>query len=78
MQSSFTYTTKQLIGQRIKFFREKNNLTLEELADLLGTERQYIWKVEKGMKNIRLDNLDKIISALKCKQEDFLNTSINP
>ena len=78
MQSSFTHSSKVIIGQRIKFFREKNNLTLEELADLLGTERQYIWKVEKGMKNIRLDNLDKIISALKCKQEDFLNTSINP
>ena len=77
MQSSFTHSSKVIIGQRIKFFREKNNLTLEELADLLGTERQYIWKVEKGMKNIRLDNLDKIISALKCKQEDFLNTSIN-
>ena len=77
MQSSFTHSSKVIIGQRIKFFREKNNLTLEELADLLGTERQYIWKVEKGMKNIRLDNLDKIISALKCTHEDFLNTSIN-
>jgi DNA-binding Xre family transcriptional regulator len=52
---------------------------LEELADLLGTERQYIWKVEKGMKNIRLDNLDKIIIALKCKHEDFLvNSNHNP
>jgi len=77
LQSSFTHSSKVIIGQRIKFFREKNNLTLEELADLLGTERQYIWKVEKGMKNIRLDNLDKIISALKCTHEDFLNTSIN-
>ena len=77
MQSSFKYTSREVIGQRIKFFREKNNLTLEELADLLGTERQYIWKVEKGMKNIRLDNLDKIIIALKCTQEDFLNTTIN-
>ena len=78
MQSSFKYTSREIIGQRIKFFRERNNLTLEELADLLGTERQYIWKVEKGMKNIKLDRLDDIITALKCTQEDFLNIKPNP
>ena len=78
MQSSLSHTTKQIIGERIKFFREKNNLTLQELGDLIGAEKQYVWSLEKGMKNIKLDALDKIIIALNCKHEDFLNTNPNP
>jgi transcriptional regulator with XRE-family HTH domain len=78
LQSSFKYTSREIIGQRIKFFREKNNLTQQELADLINSERQYVSKLEHGKKNMTLDNLDRIISALKCKQEDFLNTTPNP
>jgi transcriptional regulator with XRE-family HTH domain len=78
LQSSFTYSSKAIIGQRIKFFREKNKLTQQELADLIGGYRQYVSMLEKGKKNMTLDNLDRIISALKCKQEDFINTTVNP
>jgi transcriptional regulator with XRE-family HTH domain len=78
LQSSFTHSSKAIIGQRIKFFREKNNLTQQELADLINSEKQYISKLEHGKKNMTLNNLDKIIAALKCKHEDFFNTSINP
>ena len=77
MQSSFAHSSKVIIGQRIKFFREKNNLSQQGLADLIGGERQYVSKLEKGKKNMTLDNLDKIITALKCTQEDFLNTNPN-
>ena len=76
MQSSFTHTAKVIIGQRIKFFREKNNLTQQELADLMGIERQYVSKLETGKISMSLDYLDRIISALKCKHEDFLNTTV--
>ena len=78
MQSSFIHSSKVIIGKKIKFFREKNNLTQQELADLIGGERQYVSKLEKGKKNMTLDNLDRIIIALKCTQEDFLNIKPNP
>jgi transcriptional regulator with XRE-family HTH domain len=78
LQSSFIHSSKVIIGKKIKFFREKNNLTQQELADLIGGERQYVSKLEKGKKNMTLDNLDRIIIALKCTQEDFLNIKPNP
>ncbi len=78
MQSSFTHTTKAIIGRKIKFFREKNKLTQQELGDLIGADRQYVWRVETGKISMSLDYLDKIIFALNCKHEDFLNTNPNP
>lgn len=50
-------------------------MTLQQLADLLQIDRQYIWKVENGKVNMTLDYLDKIIKHLKAKREDFFNTN---
>ena len=78
MQSSFTHTTKAIIGRKVKFFREQNKFTQQELGDLIGADRQYVWRVETGKISMSLDYLDRIISALNCKHEDFLNTTPNP
>lgn len=77
MQSSFTHTAKEIVGQKVKYFREKNNLTQQELGDLINADRQYVWKIEKAKISISLDYLDKIIIALNCTQENFLNTTVN-
>lgn len=74
LHSSFKHTAKEIIGKRIKLLREEKQLTQQALADLLNVDRQYIWKLEAGKKNLTLDYLDKIIFKLNCKQEDFLNT----
>lgn len=76
MSSSFPYKSRQFIGKKTKQLREERNLTLEELADLLGTDRQHIWNIEAGRKNITLDYLDKIAEALKVSQSEFINTKI--
>lgn len=76
MHSSFTYKSKQIIGKKIKQLREAKNLTLEQLADLIGTDRQHIWNIEAGRKNITLDYLDKIARALQVSQHEFINTKI--
>ena len=65
---------KAIIGQRIKLFRIKKGLTQQELADLIGADRQYVWRIEAGKISMSLDYLDKIIVALNCKHEDFLVT----
>ena len=76
MSSSFPYKSRQVIGKKIKQLREDQNLTLEQLADMVGTDRQHIWNIEAGRKNITLDYLDKIAEALKVSQSEFINTNI--
>jgi transcriptional regulator with XRE-family HTH domain len=66
-------SSKNIIGSIIKSQRQKKGLTLQELADKLETERQYVWMIENGKKNISADYLDKVIEKLNCKHEDFFN-----
>jgi len=72
LHSLFTHTAKEIVGKRIKFLRKQNNMTLQQLADLIEVDRQYIWNIENGEVNLTLDYLDKIIDKLGCKQKDFL------
>ena len=77
MKSATKYTAKQLIGQLIKQQRLKQQITQQGLADLLNVDRQYVWKLEKGKINLTMDYLDKIISKLKCENNDFFKIDIN-
>lgn len=55
----------------IKHQRIKRNLTLEDLAEKLNTDRHYIWKIENGKINLTMDYLDKILTMLECNPKDF-------
>lgn len=55
----------------LKQQRLKSGLTLNELAEKLGTDRQYIWNIENGKINFSIDYLDKIIKTLNCHPQDF-------
>jgi len=76
LHNSFTHTAKEIVGRRIKFLRESKRMTQQELADLLKADRQYVWKLEAGKKNITLDYLDSIAKALQVSQSDFLKTNL--
>lgn len=38
----------EFIGTRIKYYREKNGLTIDELASKSGLRKQYMEKIESG------------------------------
>ncbi len=38
----------EFIGARIKYYREKNELTIDELASKSGLRKQYMEKIESG------------------------------
>ena len=50
---------------KIKFERQKKNLSQEELASLSGLSRNAIWKIESGRVSPTIDSLEKIANALK-------------
>ena len=45
--------------------RDKNKLTQEDLADLVGVDRSYMGFVERGQKNPTLQKLNLIAKAFK-------------
>jgi len=64
-------TSKKIIGTMIKAIREEKNITQSQLARLLEIDRQYLWRIEKGVINLTMDYLDRIILALNCNHADF-------
>ena len=57
----------KVVGLRIRKYRFKKELTQEELAFEAGLHRAYIGQIERGEKNIGVQNLEKIAQALNIK-----------
>jgi transcriptional regulator with XRE-family HTH domain len=61
----------------LKQQRLKSGLTLNELAEKMSTDRQYIWNIENGKINMSLNYLDKLLKQLNTKPTDFFKTLPN-
>ena len=54
------------IGERIKYYRLKNNLTQADLADHLGITKQTVFKYENGIvTNIPSDKIEVMASIFR-------------
>ena len=50
------------LGVMIQQAREEKGLTQEQLAELAGTNKSYISKLERNLKDIRFSTLQRIIN----------------
>jgi transcriptional regulator with XRE-family HTH domain len=57
-------TTKTLFGVRLRLARENSHFSQELLADMAGMHRTYIGQVERGERNISVDNMEKLANAV--------------
>ena len=60
------------VGLNIRKYRGKKGWTQEQLAFEAGLHRAYIGHVERGEKNIGLQNLEKIAKALGVKMSKLI------
>lgn len=59
------------ISQTIKHFRLQKKLSQEQLAQLADLDRTYISGIERGVRNLTINSLENIISALDVSHSDF-------
>jgi transcriptional regulator with XRE-family HTH domain len=54
-----------VLGAKIRQLRQSAGISQEELADLAGLHRTYIGSVERGERNVSLQNIVLIARSLK-------------
>jgi transcriptional regulator with XRE-family HTH domain len=60
------------LAARMKALRVQRGLSQEALADNAGLHRTYVGSVERGERNISIDNIERIAKALGCTAASLL------
>jgi len=63
---------RQRFADNLRKVRIEKGLSQEALADLAGLHRTYIGSVERGERNISIDNIERLAKALGCRVTDLL------
>jgi len=58
---------RKQFGENVRRRRQRLQLSQEELADKAGLHRTYIGSIERGERNVSLDNIVRIAEALGMK-----------
>jgi transcriptional regulator with XRE-family HTH domain len=58
-------------GERVRELRVARQLSQEKLAELADLHRTYIGDIERGERNVSLENIGKIAKALKINLDDL-------
>ena len=61
----------------LKQFRKSNNITQEELSELIGVHENTIRLWEKGLREPRSSDIQKLCEILHCTEAELLNGSDN-
>ena len=63
---------RQIFAINLRRERLKKNLSQEALADLAELHRTYVGSVERGERNVSIDNIERLAIALGCNVADLL------
>ena len=65
-------STRELLARNLRRLRGERRLSQEALADLAGLHRTYVGSIERGERNVSLDNIERLAKALKIVAADLL------
>jgi transcriptional regulator with XRE-family HTH domain len=65
-------STRKIFSKNLRKMRLEKGLSQERLASLAGLHRTYIGSVERGERNISIDNIERLAKALGCEVKDLL------
>lgn len=66
---------KQIVGHNVRRIRHEVGLSQEELADRAKLHRTYISSIERGERNVSIENIFAIADALNVPPADLLKFS---
>ena len=68
---------EKIIGKRLQEFRKKKGLTQEELSEVIDITPHYLSALERGIYNIKLEILVKILNCLDRSADEVFCDVVN-
>ena len=65
---------KLLFGRALRVLREERGYSQEELAERAGLHRNYVGGIERGERNVALENICKLAKALSIRSRDLFDS----
>jgi DNA-binding XRE family transcriptional regulator len=66
-----------ILGEMIKRARKEQNLTQEQLGQLIGVQKAQISKIENNAKDVRFSTILRVFEALKAKVKMTIDFNSN-
>lgn len=63
---------RNILALNIRRLRGDRGISQEELADLAGLHRTYVGSIERSERNVSIDNIAKLASALRVDISDLM------
>jgi transcriptional regulator with XRE-family HTH domain len=63
---------RSVLARNLRTLRERRHLSQEALADLAGLHRTYVGSVERGERNVSIDNVQRLAEALDVTPANLL------
>ncbi|MHB1794578.1 MAG: helix-turn-helix domain-containing protein [Acidobacteriaceae bacterium] len=67
--------SNQALAYNLRAFRAERGWSQEEFADRCGLHRTYIGAIERGERNVTLNTLNNIASALEISSAELISES---
>lgn len=64
------------IGKRVRYYRKEKGLTQTQLAQLVGKDRQYLYKIEKAVVTPNVVTISALSIALEVPLKEFFDIDI--
>ncbi len=64
---------KEKLGIKVKKLREEKGFSKEKLANISNVDRNYISDIEMGKRNVSIEIIEKITTALETDLATFFN-----
>jgi transcriptional regulator with XRE-family HTH domain len=65
---------KLLFGRALRALRKERGYSQEELAERAGLHRNYVGGIERGERNVALENISKLAKALSVRTRDLFDS----
>jgi len=62
-----------MLGEGVKYYREKRELTLKQMSERTGIRKEYLKKIEEGKApRILISHMEKILKVFDMTLDNFL------